>query len=131
MIMQQIRTFECDDKIAKHIELLNNKGYTTEFCCSGHVEDGSLGYVSFDVMASSRIKDKRILPPKDWVFCESNNKMALYPKKSSDLTFAFTDKVTEEYIDQTLDDLYEWIEELPVIKQNMYSIQINIIKENE
>lgn len=28
--------FECDDLIAPAISLLNKKGYTTEFCCSGH-----------------------------------------------------------------------------------------------
>ena len=30
------RSFECDDLIAPLISLLNQKGYKTRFCCSGH-----------------------------------------------------------------------------------------------
>ena len=31
--------FECDDIIAPVIRVLNLKGYTTTFCCSGHIFD--------------------------------------------------------------------------------------------
>ena len=30
---------EIDDRITEHIRILNEKGYTTEFCCSGHKEN--------------------------------------------------------------------------------------------
>ena len=44
MMIQQIKTFEIDDKIAQHIKNLNDKGYMTEFSCSGHLKEHSLGY---------------------------------------------------------------------------------------
>ena len=43
--------FEVDDFIAPAISILNQKGYLTAFCCSGHAEDPhdpELAYIAFE-----------------------------------------------------------------------------------
>lgn len=41
--------FEVDEFIAPIISILNRKGYTTEFCCSGHSDDAKIS-TGFTVM---------------------------------------------------------------------------------
>ena len=36
MYLEYNYKFECDDKIAPYIVMLNNKGYMTDYCCEGH-----------------------------------------------------------------------------------------------
>ena len=36
MYLEYNYKFECDDKIAPYIVMLNNKGYITDYCCEGH-----------------------------------------------------------------------------------------------
>lgn len=42
--------FECDDLIAPAISLLNRKGYTTKWCCSGHAYGGIQEAIVYDKM---------------------------------------------------------------------------------
>ena len=40
--------FECDEEMLVPISILNEKGYITEYCCSGHIYDTSCGgYIKF------------------------------------------------------------------------------------
>ena len=39
MKLKKVVTFEVDDKIAESIIKLNNKGYETAMCCSGHPDE--------------------------------------------------------------------------------------------
>lgn len=40
--------FECDEEMIIPIEILNQKGYTTRFCCSGHLNEKTCrGYIAF------------------------------------------------------------------------------------
>ena len=42
------RMFECDEEMIVPIKMLNDKGYDTKFCCSGHLSDRICrGYVLF------------------------------------------------------------------------------------
>ena len=41
MKVSMIKTFELDDKIADSIIKLNQKGYNSEACCSGHSDESN------------------------------------------------------------------------------------------
>ena len=42
------KMFECDEELIIPIEILNQKGYATRFCCSGHLyEKVCRGYIAF------------------------------------------------------------------------------------
>jgi len=47
---------EIDDNIFHPIQTLNNKGYTTQHCCSGHLWGGS-PYIVFDEMVNKNCFD--------------------------------------------------------------------------
>ena len=38
---------EIDENLLESIILLNKKGYTTDYCCSGHIFDACSAYISF------------------------------------------------------------------------------------
>ena len=132
MMIQQIKTFEIDDKIAQHIKNLNDKGYMTEFSCSGHLKEHSLGYILFDSNTSMDIIKYDIKPAKDWFYIQlsQDKRIGMYMKNSTNKKFLYSDKLTDEYIDNKLDKLNNWIESLPVILPNYYCIETTIIKEN-
>ncbi len=132
MMIQQIKTFEIDDKIAQHIKDLNDKGYMTEFSCSGHLKEHSLGYILFDSNTSMDIIKYDIKPAKDWFYIQlsQDKRIGMYMKNSTNKKFLYSDKLTDEYIDNKLDKLNNWIESLPVILPNYYCIETTIIKEN-
>lgn len=130
-MIQQIKTFEIDDKIAQHIKDLNDKGYMTEFSCSGHLKEHSLGYILFDSNISMDIIKYDIKPAKDWFYIQlsQDKRIGMYMKNSTNKKFLYSDKLTDEYIDNKLDKLNNWIESLPVILSNYYCIETTIIKE--
>lgn len=132
MMIQQIKTFEIDDKIAQHIKDLNDKGYMTEFSCSGHLKEHSLGYILFDSNTSMDIIKYDIKPAKDWFYIQlsQDKRIGMYMKNNTNKKFLYSDKLTDEYIDNKLDKLNNWIESLPVILPNYYCIETTIIKEN-
>lgn len=131
MMIQQIKTFEIDDKIAQHIKDLNDKGYMTEFSCSGHLKEHSLGYILFDSNTSMDIIKYDIKPAKDWFYIQlsQDKRIGMYMKNSTNKKFLYSDRLTDEYIDNKLDKLNNWIESLPVILPNYYCIETTIIKE--
>lgn len=63
---------EIDELMVPAIRLLNEKGYMTEFCCSGHVYDnGCTSYVLLDSLMSEILEDEDIakireLLPESW-----------------------------------------------------------------
>ena len=69
---------EIDEMIAPMIRELNNKGYITDFCCSGHpgsTSCSSYSYISFKHAPESK-------PPKFW-FWDKNNPKVLRAHKGS------------------------------------------------
>ena len=66
------RKVEIDDDILDTIKLLNDKGYTTEYCCAGHSDTDETStqiYIKFnvwDIQAKKR-KLPDTLPNEKWV----------------------------------------------------------------
>ena len=57
MKLKKVVTFEVDDKIAESIIKLNNKGYETAMCCSGHPDEKEIiPYVMFNRFVSYGIE---------------------------------------------------------------------------
>ena len=49
MLIKKTSYFEVDDKIAESIIKLNNKGFETAMCCSGHPDEKEIiPYVMFN-----------------------------------------------------------------------------------
>ena len=110
----QTREFEVDDAIAQHIIELNNKGYQTEYCCSGHVGGESPGYILFDTTTSSYIKQFVIYAPGRWYFNFMQDKRVGVYMRLHDRP------ISEKLIEVRLKSLQKWIDELP-IRKNPYS----------
>ena len=65
MKVSMIKIFELDDKIADIIIKLNEKGYNSEACCSGHSdESNSNPYIMFTQSASYMLKEYGV--PDNW-----------------------------------------------------------------
>ena len=125
MIIEMKKQFEVDDKIAQHIKNLNNKGYVTEYCCSGHPEKPNLGYILFDSSTSLDIQDYEIEPPEDWFYIQLPNdrRIGIYMKGSGNKEFIYSGQVTDEYIDDKLNKLEEWVNSLETHHKG-YNIKI-------
>lgn len=114
MIVSQTRVFELDDDIGEHIIKLNDKGYLTEYSCSGHIDKKTLGYIAFEVFTSNYMVKNRIKPPIGWFFEEvPYKKLGLYMDKTNDNKFIDSEDFTQEYLNERLDNLMNWIEKLP------------------
>ena len=132
MIMQQIKTFEVDEKIAPHIEKLNNKGYITEFSCSGHPERSMLGYITFDVCTSIDIEENNIGTPHGWFCCneyDDDKRYSIYMEDLDEDNYKSV-VITDEYIDHKLELLDQWIDSLPVNKTCCCEVQTVIVEES-
>ena len=92
-------SFEVDDLIAPAISLLNQKGYLTTFCCSGHVNiDPCLerAYIAFEFGV--------ITPeflPEGWSWICDDQMEYIYKS------------ITMEKIVIVMSDLLSWAKELP------------------
>lgn len=76
------RVVEIDELMLPTIMLLNQKGYITDFCCSGHsYEEGCYPYIAFDNDFSEYFADELNKLFKDisqpW-FIETNNNDTIY-----------------------------------------------------
>lgn len=130
MIVSQTKIFELDDNIAEHIVKLNNKGYLTEYSCSGHIDKKTLGYISFEVFTSNFLKKHDIEPPKNWFYSyfSMDKRLGMYMDKTNDDNFVDTEEFTQEYLDNRLKDLMEWVDSLPVKNlPYIYSIHTEVL----
>lgn len=57
--------FECDELLIPAILELNNKGYSTLFCCAGHAFEYGEGYISFDDF-NYELSRNLPKPPSGW-----------------------------------------------------------------
>lgn len=105
--------FECDEFIANTIQLLNTKGYKTNYCCAGHVYPEKQRYkgnealiyfnpyISFeDVCNFETIPNDFYLSKDKKSLCVDFEDVELYEER-------------KEQILEALNNLYEWALSLP------------------
>lgn len=135
MKMQITKTFEIDEKIAPHIKKLNDKGYLTDMCCAGHPEEGKCGYIIFDAITSLTLLDRGLSLPREWVYdMHSKSEGRVSIRMINDThpaiirEFIVPGKMTDEWIEDKLNALDEWIDSLPVLKPCMCNVDCSIIE---
>ena len=136
MKMWITKTFEIDEKIAPHIKKLNDKGYLTDMCCSGHPEEPCAGYITFDAITSLQFITYGLTLPNGWIYnLRNGNTSRINIRMINEMSpeyneFANSGKITEEWIDNKLKALDEWIDSLPAIEPCMCTIDCQIIEED-
>ena len=120
MKLIQTKEFEVDDAIAQHIIELNNKGYQTEYCCSGHAGKYSPGYILFDTATSSYIKQYVIYAPGRWYFNFMQDKRVGVYMRLHDRP------ISEKLLEVRLKSLQKWIDELPTRKDPYTKLRTEI-----
>ena len=99
--------FEIDDKIAESIIKLNNKGFETAMCCSGHPdEEEIIPYVMFDRFVSSRIE----YIPFSWVVDKNYKELVIRRFFTDEEKEIF---IKEQLIDIAARELDTWVDSLP------------------
>lgn len=93
---------EVDDLIAPTIQMLNNKGYVTTACCSGHNEEFSrYAYIQYDFGGIT----PEVLPEK-WYWTDNGQQMEYAYDTAIGLNRL-------EEIEQVMSGLYCWACKLP------------------
>ena len=121
MLVTKTVTFEVDDKIAESIIKLNNKGFETAMCCSGHPdEEEIIPYVMFDRFVSSRIE----YIPFSWVVDKRFKELVIRRFFDDEEKEIFT---KEQLIDIAARELDNWVDTLPEFKnpyQNIIEMEV-------
>ena len=115
MKLKKITTFEVDDKIAESIIKLNNKGFETTMCCSGHPDEKEIiPYVMFNKFVSHVIE----YIPFTWVVDKRFEELVIRRYFTSEEKEIFT---KEQLIDIAAKELDNWVDSLSEFK-NPYQI---------
>ena len=121
MKLKKITTFEIDDKIAESIIKLNNKGYETAMCCSGHPdEEEIIPYVMFTKFVSYGIE----YIPCSWVVDKRFKELVIRRFFDDEEKEIFT---KEQLIDIAARELDSWADTLPIFKnpyQNIIEMEV-------
>jgi hypothetical protein len=109
---------EIDELMLPTIKILNEKGYITDFCCSGHIYDNGGGaYILFDELLTEFLEEKEINYlknnlPKGWTFeIESLDRICFRYRVNNNNVLA-----TYEEIFQANLSMLRFVEELPVLE---------------
>lgn len=120
------KSIKVDPLIANAIKILNEKGYTTKFCCSGHPDElykyenniyhlGS--HVTFDNDTLKIIDETKDIP-RNWI-C---NEIGIYRFFTEEEVDVFK---PEQLIQISMKELEEWANELPeLIISFMYDTKV-------
>ena len=115
MKLKKVVEFEVDDKIAESIIKLNNKGFETAMCCSGHTDEKEITpYVMFNKFVSHGID----YIPFGWVVDENYEELVIRRYFTSEEKEIFT---KEQLIDIAARELDSWVDSLPDF-ENPYQI---------
>lgn len=110
---------EIDELMIPTIKMLNEKGFATQYCCSGHVYDnGCAAYIRLhpsllDVYSEDEVKDMFANLPEGWKFTsDQNGRVSViyeldYKLKEENVVVAY-----EEIVNANL-SLLKFVEELP------------------
>ena len=115
MLIKKTSYFEIDDKIAESIIKLNNKGFETAMCCSGHPDEKEITpYVMFTRFVSYGIE----YIPFGWIVDERFKELVIRRYFTSEEKEIFT---KEQLIDIAARELDSWVDSLPDF-ENPYQI---------
>ena len=110
---------EIDELMVPAIRLLNEKGYMTEFCCSGHVyDDGCTAYVCLDQLMSEIFEDedieqmKKILPETWEIEIDSFDRLNFRHVLNKDYEHEFYVDTYEDILKANSDFLH-FVQQLP------------------
>ena len=121
MKLKKVVTFEVDDKIAESIIKLNNKGFETAMCCSGHPNEEEITpYVMFNKFVSHVIE----YIPFTWVIDKRFEELVIRRYFTSEEKEIFT---KEQLIDIAARELDNWADTLPEFKnpyQNIIEMEV-------
>ena len=121
MKLKKVVEFEIDDKIAESIIKLNNKGYKTAMCCSGHPdEEEIIPYVMFTKFVSYGIE----YIPCSWVIDKRFKELVIRRFFDDEEKKIFK---KEQLIDIAARELYNWVYTLPNFKnpyQNIIEMEV-------
>ena len=121
MKLRKVSEFEIDDKIAESIIKLNNKGYETAMCCSGHPdEEEIIPYVMFNRFVSCRIE----YIPFSWVVDKNYKELVIRRFFTDEEKEKFT---KEQLVDIAARELDNWVDTLPEFKnpyQNIIEMEV-------
>ena len=107
MKLKKVVEFEVDDKIAESIIKLNNKGFETAMCCSGHPDEKEITpYVMFTRFVSYGIE----YIPFGWNADERFKELVIRRVFTDEEKEIFT---KEQLIDIAAKELDNWIDSLP------------------
>lgn len=112
-----IQVVEIDDVLMPVIKILNEKGYMTSYCCSGHYyENDTNTYISFDIETVPNttpkgfiLEDEEYYKQNNWTFL--NNQICFRKW----YRYCDTKKQVSKEILKTMLDLMEWVDKLPDI----------------
>ena len=121
MKLKKITTFEVDDKIAESIIKLNNKGFETAMCCSGHPDEKEIiPYVMFNKFVSHVIE----YIPFGWVIDKRFEELVIRRYFTSEEKEIFT---KEQLIDIAAKELDTWADSLPNFKNPYQKMRTEVI----
>lgn len=126
------KEFEVDPKIAHAIILLNDKGYKTDFCCSGHPEElfkfGTYnGVAHYSMGTYVCFKDRKLMTdcPDNWFLFDNGAMYRFFTQEEIDI-FRL-----DQLIDLAMKELLNFAKKLPSINDydNLYEeIKYEIIE---
>ena len=118
MKLKKITTFEIDDKIAESIIKLNNKGFETAMCCSGHPDEKEIiPYVMFNKFVSHIIE----YIPHTWVIDKRFEELVIRRYFTNEEKEIFT---KEQLVDIAARELDTWVDSLPEFKNPYQEMEV-------
>ena len=129
MLLKKTEVFECDDLIADSIIELNMKGFSTEFACSGHINNKTTRgnrmhfdtYVMFGRVPSILLKTI----PTNWTEDEIGSHKVIRRSFTHKESLTFTD---EELLELASKELKNWSHSLDPIGYLYSRVQIETVE---
>ena len=129
MLLKKTEVFECDDLIADSIIELNMKGFSTEFACSGHINNKTTRgdrihfdtYVMFGRVPSILLKTI----PMNWTEDEIGSHKVIRRAFTHEESLTFTD---EELLELASKELKNWSHSLDPIGHLYSKVDIEAVK---
>ena len=118
MKIKKVVEFEVDDKIAESIIKLNNKGFETAMCCSGHPDEKEIiPYVMFNKFVSHVIE----YIPHAWVVDKRFKELVIRRYFTNEEKEIFT---KEQLVDIAARELDNWVDSLPEFENPYQKMEV-------